>query len=463
MSMLKTFQFRFEPDRQFPHFKRLAWDRVDVSIRDVLRGGVHPWITGPDGRDIHPSLVDAFLLRLNDAAAKPQELEPLGYSHDVSSRPGYYFEKKTRFERALEDIRGNVYFVEDLSYLELLDIAKEHLRETWDHSIARTLAERAWPGFQELRRFLKTKDKGIKLSGYADVDRYDLGRVLGLDDFDGREGLLISEAIPSLNFRKAAFLTTVTDAHGRLCLVPDIRNLTLTTAPQTPDYIHLAWHVERDKETWRFRPDIGSSEAKRRKAREFANQWRTGDGRLCFNTTLERLSEMVDSRVVVPSFPTLNYTYGLRTITAAAEVPYSRVPAYVIGGYYDHKTNAGALRDILREYGVSMTGNKAKLLQKLAGLAAKQYAARLPEMDAFFFKYRFVRINATPPASERFPLLQDAPLLRNLLLTMYALKHLRGNAVLEAVHTNNAYTEEQLARALVQGKVELNGAFLQVA
>ena len=49
-----------------------------------------------------------------------------------------------------------------------------------------TLAERAYPGFQELRQFLKVKDKTIKLSGYGDVDQYDLGQVLSLDDFEGR-------------------------------------------------------------------------------------------------------------------------------------------------------------------------------------------------------------------------------------------------------------------------------------
>jgi len=44
---------------------------------------------------------------------------------------------------------------------------------------------------------------------------------------------------------------------------------------------------------------------------------------------------------------------------------------------------------------------------------------------------------------------------------MYALKHLHGNAILEASHENNTYTEEQLAHALITGKVSLNGALLR--
>ena len=463
MNTLKTFRFWFEPDRDFPMFQRLFWEPMEMSIRDVMMGGVHPWTTNQDGTDVHPSLIDAFLQRLNDAAAKVAELESFGYGHDVSAQQGYYYEKKTRFERTLEYIQKNVYCVDDLSYLQLLDIAKRRLRESWDHSVARTLAERAYPGFQELRQFLKAKDKSIKLSGYGDVDQYDLGQALCLDDFKGRDSLLISDAIPSLNFRKASFLGGVTDRQGRLRLTPDICKVTLTMIPEGSDYVHLVWHVERDGETCRFRPEIGKSEAKRRKAREFAEQWREDEGRLCFSTSLERLSEMVERRVVVPSFPTLNYTYDHNGPTATAEVPENRVPAFFIGGFYDRKSNGDTLKEILREYGVPMTGNKAKLLQKLAALAANQYAKHQPEMDAFFSEHRFVRINAIPPRSERLPLLEDAPLLRNLLLTMYAMKHLRGNAILDVAHDNNTYTEEQLAHALLVGKVGFSGAFLRVA
>lgn len=463
MSTLRTFRFWFEPDAQFPQFKQLAWELVEVSIHDVLMGGIHPWTTNNDGTDVHPSLIDAFLQRLNDEAAKVAELDSFGYGHDVSAQQGYYYEKKTRFERTLEYIQKNMYFVDNLSYLQLLDIAKRRLQESWDHRTARTLAERTCPGFQELRRFLKAKDKTVKLSGYDDIEQYDLGQVLTPDDFDGRDSLLISEAIPSLNFRRTAFLGNVTDGHGRLRLVSDIRKVTLTMIPEGSDYVHLVWRVERDGETCRFRPEIGKSDSKRRKAREFAELWRTDQGRLCLSTSMDRLSAMVEGRIVVPSFPTLNYTFDHRGPTASAEVPDSRVPAYFIGGFHDRKSNGDVLKDILREYGVSMTGNKAKLLQKLAKLAAKQYAERRPEMDAFFSKHRFVRISAMPPKSERLPLIEEEPLLRNLLLTMYAMKHLRGNAILDVAHENNTYTEEQLALALVAGKVGFSGTFLRVA
>lgn len=146
-----------------------------------------------------------------------------------------------------------------------------------------------------------------------------------------------------------------------------------------------------------------------------------------------------------------------------AEVGENRVSAFFIGGFYDRKSNSETLKEILREHGVSMTGNKDALLRKLAELAAREYAGRSVEMDAFFTEHRFVRISALPPKCERLPVLEDQPMLRNLLLTMYAMKHLRGNAILDTAHENNTYTEEQLALALIEGKVGFTGSFLRVA
>ena len=256
MSMLKTFRFWFEPDEEFPMFQRLEAELIDVPLRDVLMEGVHPWAETTDGVDKHPTLVEAVLMRLNVAVAKPSEFEPFGYCNDVSSQSPPYRQRQTRFERTLLHIRKAVYFVEDLTYLQLLETAKRHLRERWDSGLALMLAQRVHPGFPELRRFLKTKDNAIKLSGHRDLHRYDFGEVLSLEDFEGWDGVLLSAAFPTLNFRRTTFLDQVTDAQGRLRLVPDIRKITLTSVPDASDYVHLLWHVERNGETWRFRPGI---------------------------------------------------------------------------------------------------------------------------------------------------------------------------------------------------------------
>jgi hypothetical protein len=84
-------------------------------------------------------------------------------------------------------------------------------------------------------------------------------------------------------------------------------------------------------------------------------------------------------------------------------------------------------------------------------------------MDRFFSRHRFVRMQSVPSNQAELPLLEDLGYLRNLVLTMYAVKHMRGDAILEASHENNAYTEDELAHALLTGKLSLQGAFLRVA
>jgi hypothetical protein len=78
----------------------------------------------------------------------------------------------------LAQIHESGCFVEDLSYLQLLGMAKQELVEHWDHSLVVSLLRDMYLGFPDLRQFLKAKDKALKLSGYEDLDKYDLGKVL---------------------------------------------------------------------------------------------------------------------------------------------------------------------------------------------------------------------------------------------------------------------------------------------
>ena len=110
-----------------------------------------------------------------------------------------------------------------------------------------------------------------------------------------------------------------------------------------------------------------------------------------------------------------------------------------------------------------MTGNKEQLLEKLATLAAKKYTEHLPELDQFFIDHRFLCMRAAPKNTIELPLLKDLTNLRNLVLTMYAVKHMRGDTILESSHENDTYTDESLAHALITGKTDLVGAFLCMA
>jgi hypothetical protein len=459
MNTLQTFKLWLEPDREIPQFRRLRWATVPVSIHDILLNGVHPSF----GVDQHSSLCEAVLKTVNEESSLVPELAQFGYSNDVSVHSGYGWDKTSRFSRVIEAVHDGTYFVDGLSYLELLNIAKEMLRNQWTHSIAREMARSAHPGFQELRQFLKSKDGQIKLSGREDIDQYDLSKVLTLDDFAQRDNLIISHAIPILNFRKASFLNKVTDEQGRVRLVSEIRHVTLTETIQRPDCAPLVWRVAREGSMWRFNPDIGETRAKRKHAETFAERWRTDDGRLCFTATTEKLVEMVESDAVQPSFPTLNYNSTIPGPTAGGMVDSSLVTVFHIGRHIHAGVSGDQLKDLLHQYEVSMTGNKDQLIQKLATLAAAKYRERLPEMDRFFSGNRFIRLRCAPSTVVELPLLDDLAYLRNLVLTMYALKHMRGDAILEASHENSTYTEDELALALLTRKVGLQGAFLRVA
>jgi len=74
---------------------------------------------------------------------------------------------------------------------------------------------------------------------------------------------------------------------------------------------------------------------------------------------------------------------------------------------------------------------------------------------------KFIRIPCSRGHEEEFPLLTGLD-VRNLILTMYAVKHLRGNTILEKDYENETYPIKDLARALVARRLTLEGSFLRV-
>lgn len=91
-----------------------------------------------------------------------------------------------------------------------------------------------------------------------------------------------------------------------------------------------------------------------------------------------------------------------------------------------------------------------------------EYRERLEELDAYFAAHRFVRIQNRPAFAEEFPVLEGLSHVRNLVLTMYSIKNLSGNAILEAGIENTTYTHEKLALALLYRKTDLTAAFLRI-
>ena len=285
-----------------------------------------------------------------------------------------------------------------------------------------------------------------------------------MEDFQGQDNLVIATAMKSLNFRRASFLGQVTDAQGRLRLVPEIRNLTLTEkyAKGVP-FTGLAWMVSRSGSRFRCCPDIGGDFQKRDKAKMFARTWRSDDGEYCFETGLAELCRMVEAQAVEPSFPGLNYRQGEHDEppSASITVAASRIQAYHIGRFPTANMSGEYLKEVLRHYGVPMTGNKEALAGKLAKLAAEQYRKHRPTLDEYFSAHRFIRTSQTPAHPQEFPLLRDAKYLQHLVLAVYLLMHLRGSAIVDAGHLNDAYSDEDAANALIAGKVAVCGGFVR--
>ena len=135
---------------------------------------------------------------------------------------------------------------------------------------------------------------------------------------------------------------------------------------------------------------------------------------------------------------------------------------YSVGGHITLNASCETIREILRAHGVSMTGRKEDLTEKLAKVAVDVYEEKEPEINSYFTENKFIRVsNVCERDNNTFPLLEECD-LRNLILAMYIIKHMRGNTILEAVHNNDTYDLISLAQALLKKDISLEGMFLYV-
>ncbi len=279
---METFKLWLETDKEIHRFKRLAYEKVKVSLTDVLTIGIHPW----QGGNTHKTLGEKFVQILNSDDLKSGEMKQANYCSNISHASYYmYYYDSSPFEETLKRIKEGVYFVDKFSYMELINIAKERLQNIWCHKIAYNLLEKAYPEFGAMRSFLRKKDKRIKLSGYADINQYNLGHKLSLSDFEGEDNLIISEGIPVTNFRSAHFLKKVTDNRGLLKLIDSIEHFQIQinypVEGQSSDITTL-YNCQSNGEKIRFRPELDKDPDNRANVREFASRWQIDQGRYCF-------------------------------------------------------------------------------------------------------------------------------------------------------------------------------------
>jgi hypothetical protein len=108
-----------------------------------------------------------------------------------------------------------------------------------------------------------------------------------------------------------------------------------------------------------------------------------------------------------------------------------------------------------------MTGKKEELLEKVEDVLCERYEQMLPFLDERFRSQKYLRVLRTPNPT-LFPFMQDTSVVDRTVLAMYIIKHLRGNAILDASHENDTYDLEDLATALLRGEVSVSGNFVAV-
>jgi len=290
-----------------------------------------------------------------------------------------------------------------------------------------------------------------------------LGKIVCLDDFTGEDAILIPEGLPVVNFRSAAFLQQVTDERGLLTMTDAIRDFQILIHDSTkPTPAPITYNCRCDGEMIRTVPVLENNDAVRERAKTNASSLRVDKGRYCFTMTISKLAELLESKGCQISFPTLDYIKPRESNTSSAEIRESSAPLFAVGRFLSVLDSGEDIKVVLRNHSTPMTGRKEDLLEKLAQLAARMYKKAEPTLDAYFCCNHFIHVAAASRNdATQFPVLEHHD-LRNLLLTMYVLSHLRGNTILEATHHNNTYSLLDLARALIKREVFLTGTFLRV-
>jgi len=460
---MKAYKLWLEQDPDIPEFRRLRFEEIEVPVQDILRRGIHPASMLIDNRRREGSKLNERITDiLNGSEMKIAGLAEFGYCEDISEHRSFYRERDD-FESNARKIAECICFMDKLDYATLLSIARRRFIETWSHETALKLAQRVYPDFNDLRAFLKGKDKTLKLSGYNDLGSYRLDKVLRLEDFEGQDKAIIACGIQTTNFRNAKFLDLITTAEGCLCLTEGFDWFSIIETERKGEYdIELTWRCRRKGEEVYFMPDIEYDDRKRDMARRFADTWGGGTGSYCFTVSLDTVARMIKKPNISISFEGYSYKGESSVHVPDVKAKGPRVERYTTGRYLTIKSTNQEIQEALKNHGVSMTGKKDKLAEKLAQLSVRLYREQVENLNDFFKTRKFIKVPRLDKDKEKtFPVLQELD-IGSMLRAMYVLRHSRGKVIIDATHENNTYELIDLARALVNGKVNIDGVFVRV-
>jgi hypothetical protein len=165
-----------------------------------------------------------------------------------------------------------------------------------------------------------------------------------------------------------------------------------------------------------------------------------------------------------------------RTTANLAVIKTVEVKRYQIGKLLTQSTTNDEIKPVLKQHNCKLGGRKEALLERLTQLCVQQYSEHEEELTAYFSRNRFIRISDDstqnlykmnyeadkhPIEYATFPLLEDH-LLRNQLLAMFVMRHMRGNVIVDGTYLNATCTLHELAKGLIQEVITLQKTFLRV-
>jgi hypothetical protein len=464
---IQTQRLRLEPDKELPELKRLRFSPTDVTVEDIFLKGIHPHsVVRVGNQHDYTGMADTILAKLNEPTAYLAELKAHNLGYEIAT-PGYSMygcsETPDPVDRLLKYLSENIYFTDDLAYEQLLAMAIARLRRIWDGGVARNMLNNLARDFASMREMVKSKNPDIKVASYAELDDIDVSRLFTVDDFITEEQLLLSFGLESRNFRRADALKAFTDDEGRLKATSSISHCQVSWGyDRIGEMPLLTYQCALTGRQIRWKPSMADNPKEQEKTRQVARVWGKGSGRYCFTSDLADMDRMIKQLQMRLSFPDLKYGGGEKSESeASAQVRQKAVMAYDAPFRVKADSSNETIKDLLRRFDWKLTGRKEDLVQRLAELMAEQYAIKAPELDEFFSNRRFIRLMHERTDSKRLQVLQGYPLAGHLL-TMYCVRHMRGNVLLEAQHENTAVGLLDLAEAILMGRVRLSGCFVPV-
>jgi len=461
---LWTYQLELVPDNAVPQFKRLRYHKAQITLADIFQRGIHPQSAClQDHERDQTRAYEVILERLNADSAYVASLKAHNIGSTLEAANPYYCQSSDPVEWVLRHVAQWAYFVEDITYEQLVEIAVAQLRRKWRHTVAKEMTHAVGRDFNGIRDFLKRKDPSLVLVSYQSLDDYDLSRVVSVDDFLTEDALLIRHGLELQNFRRTDSLGAFTDAQGRLQLVPTINHCVVEWRQEQDSLTALLTYrcaVTGDQVRWQ--PDLTPNLAARAVAKQVARKFGRGTGTYCFTCSIPDMELVARNSRFRLRLPGLSYKEAQEVTEATAKLKTESIVCYGENSRLSATNSNEQLKHVLRGFDKPVTGRKEELVKRVAELLAEQYEATEKEMNAFFTRHQFVRLGAKPREKQPFAVLQGHR-LRDTLATLYCLRHMRGNVVLEASHLNQSVKLADLAEAYLNGQVDAGGCFVPVA